>query len=89
MQNRWNSDHAATLRSELALRVYSSRLLGEDESLVLSGGGNTSVKIRERNLLGEEEVILYVKLAAELCGALFATTTGLQIAVDGGNERVI
>jgi rhamnose utilization protein RhaD (predicted bifunctional aldolase and dehydrogenase)/NAD(P)-dependent dehydrogenase (short-subunit alcohol dehydrogenase family) len=29
--------------------------------LVLHGGGNTSVKIREKNLFGEEEEILYVK----------------------------
>jgi rhamnose utilization protein RhaD (predicted bifunctional aldolase and dehydrogenase) len=29
--------------------------------LVLHGGGNTSVKIRETNILGEEEEILYVK----------------------------
>jgi rhamnose utilization protein RhaD (predicted bifunctional aldolase and dehydrogenase)/NAD(P)-dependent dehydrogenase (short-subunit alcohol dehydrogenase family) len=41
--------------------VYTSRLLGRDRSLVLHGGGNTSVKIRERDLFGEEEDILYVK----------------------------
>jgi NAD(P)-dependent dehydrogenase (short-subunit alcohol dehydrogenase family) len=29
------------------------------------------------------------ELAAELCGPLFARTTGAQIPVDGGNERVI
>jgi len=29
------------------------------------------------------------ELAAELCGPLFAKTTGAQIPVDGGNERVI
>jgi NAD(P)-dependent dehydrogenase (short-subunit alcohol dehydrogenase family) len=29
------------------------------------------------------------ELAAELCGPLFACTTGAQIPVDGGNERVI
>jgi rhamnose utilization protein RhaD (predicted bifunctional aldolase and dehydrogenase)/NAD(P)-dependent dehydrogenase (short-subunit alcohol dehydrogenase family) len=45
----------------LALRVYTSRLLGRDHTLVLHGGGNTSVKVRERNLLGEDEDILYVK----------------------------
>jgi len=45
----------------LGLRVYTSRLLGRDKSLVLHGGGNTSVKIREKNLFGEEETILYVK----------------------------
>ena len=49
------------MQSDLEQRVYSSRLLGRDPTLVLHGGGNTSVKIRERNLLGEEEEILYVK----------------------------
>jgi hypothetical protein len=29
------------------------------------------------------------ELAAELCGPLFARTTGAQIPIDGGNERVI
>src|SRR2546427_9958907 len=43
------------------MRVDTSRLLGRYSSLVLHGGGNTSVKIREKNLFGEEETILYVK----------------------------
>ena len=46
---------------ELAQRVYTSQLLGRDHTLVLHGGGNTSVKIRSRDALGEEEDILYVK----------------------------
>ena len=45
----------------LGPRVYTSRLLGRDKSLVLHGGGNTSVKMRENNLFGEEEDVLYVK----------------------------
>lgn len=61
MLSLWNDQQAAACATELELRVYSSRLLGRDPSLVLHGGGNTSVKLRERNLLGEEEDILYVK----------------------------
>lgn len=61
MKSRWNDQEAARYQGDLALRVYSSRLLGRDSSLVLHGGGNTSVKIREKNLVGEEEDILYVK----------------------------
>jgi rhamnose utilization protein RhaD (predicted bifunctional aldolase and dehydrogenase)/NAD(P)-dependent dehydrogenase (short-subunit alcohol dehydrogenase family) len=57
----WNSDDAARYSSQLALRVYSSQLLGRDPSLVLHGGGNTSVKLREVNVLGEALDILYVK----------------------------
>jgi rhamnose utilization protein RhaD (predicted bifunctional aldolase and dehydrogenase)/NAD(P)-dependent dehydrogenase (short-subunit alcohol dehydrogenase family) len=61
MKNLWNDREAAEYQGDLAQRVYTSRLLGRDPSLVLHGGGNTSVKIREQNLLGEEEDILYVK----------------------------
>lgn len=42
-------------------RIQSSRMLGSNKSLVLHGGGNTSVKVKEVNLVGEEEDILYVK----------------------------
>ncbi|MCI5167262.1 MAG: bifunctional aldolase/short-chain dehydrogenase [Candidatus Electrothrix sp. GM3_4] len=61
MQNLWKEEEAGACASELELRVYSSRLLGRDPSLVLHGGGNTSVKINERNAVGEEEEILYIK----------------------------
>ena len=61
MHSLWKDDEAASCNSELELRVYTSRLLGQDKSLVLHGGGNTSVKITEKNILGEEEQILYVK----------------------------
>lgn len=61
MKNLWNDAEAATYKTELALRVYTSRLLGRDTTLVLHGGGNTSVKIRQTNLLGREADILYVK----------------------------
>ncbi|MBU0499408.1 MAG: bifunctional aldolase/short-chain dehydrogenase [Gammaproteobacteria bacterium] len=60
-ENRWNDDEAVRHAGDLGLRVYSSRLLGQDSALVLHGGGNTSVKIRETNRVGEEEEILYVK----------------------------
>lgn len=46
---------------ELALRVYTSRLLGRDPTLVLHGGGNTSVKGRAEELSGEETDVLWVK----------------------------
>ncbi len=61
MKSLWNDKEAAQFKGDLSQRVYSSRLLGRDKSLVLHGGGNTSVKIRERNILGKEEDILYVK----------------------------
>jgi len=61
MRSAWNDEEARQFKGDLGLRVYTSRLLGRDKSLVLHGGGNTSVKIRERNLFGEEEIVLYVK----------------------------
>ena len=59
----WDDAEAAEFSpdGELGLRVYTSRLLGRDHNLVLHGGGNTSVKLRRRNLFGEDEAILYVK----------------------------
>src|SRR5438132_11133883 len=61
MQSRWHDDDAQKFEGPLAQRIYSSRLLGRDHSLVLHGGGNTSVKIRERNIFGDEQDVLYVK----------------------------
>ena len=61
MKNLWDPIEANKCKSDLEQRAYSSRLLGRDATLVLHGGGNTSVKVRERNLLDEEEEILYVK----------------------------
>ena len=61
MKNLWDAAEAGKCKSDLELRVYSSRLLGRDDTLVLHGGGNTSVKVLEKNAVGEEEEILYVK----------------------------
>jgi rhamnose utilization protein RhaD (predicted bifunctional aldolase and dehydrogenase)/NAD(P)-dependent dehydrogenase (short-subunit alcohol dehydrogenase family) len=61
MKNLWNSADAADFQGDLQQRVYSSRLLGREPSLVLHGGGNTSVKTLEPNVFGEEETILYIK----------------------------
>src|SRR2546421_11640120 len=61
MKSLWRDDEAGQYAGLLGPRVYTSRLLGRDKSLVLHGGGNTSVKLREKNLFGEEEEVLYVK----------------------------
>jgi rhamnose utilization protein RhaD (predicted bifunctional aldolase and dehydrogenase)/NAD(P)-dependent dehydrogenase (short-subunit alcohol dehydrogenase family) len=59
----WDDAEAASFAAQgpLAERVYSSRLLGRDHSLVLHGGGNTSVKLPQTNVFGDEEEILFVK----------------------------
>ncbi len=61
MESLWRDAEADAFQGELGQRVYTSRLLGRDKSLVLHGGGNTSVKIDERNRFGEVEPVLYVK----------------------------
>lgn len=62
MKNNWNESIAEEIKNDpLALRVYTSQLQGQEENLVMHGGGNTSVKIREKNVFGEDEEILYVK----------------------------
>ena len=61
MKSLWDDAEAAKYRGALGPRVYSSRLLGGDPSLVLHGGGNTSLKLVEKNVFGEDEEVLYVK----------------------------
>jgi rhamnose utilization protein RhaD (predicted bifunctional aldolase and dehydrogenase)/NAD(P)-dependent dehydrogenase (short-subunit alcohol dehydrogenase family) len=53
--------HPQGVNEDLALRVYTTRLLGGVPSLVLHGGGNTSVKTRVRDAAGDEVEVLCVK----------------------------
>ena len=46
---------------DMALRVYTTRLLGRNSELVLHGGGNTSVKTSLRDIDGKEYKVLCVK----------------------------
>jgi rhamnose utilization protein RhaD (predicted bifunctional aldolase and dehydrogenase)/NAD(P)-dependent dehydrogenase (short-subunit alcohol dehydrogenase family) len=70
MKNLWNDAEAEKLVEhyaakgvgrDLALRVYTTRLLGGDPRLVLHGGGNTSVKTKAVDLVGDEWDVLCVK----------------------------
>ena len=69
MHSRWSHSEAAEFVGRyatewgepLALRTYSSRLLGAEASLVLHGGGNSSVKTSWRNVLGEDAPAVFVK----------------------------
>jgi rhamnulose-1-phosphate aldolase/alcohol dehydrogenase len=60
MRSRWNDAEAAAL-SGVDLLVYASRLVGAESSLVVWGGGNTSVKVTERDHRGREIAVLRVK----------------------------
>jgi rhamnulose-1-phosphate aldolase/alcohol dehydrogenase len=69
MRSAWNDAEAAAAiehwaaahGEDLALCVYISRLIGGDDSLVLHGGGNTSVKASIKTLFGDEVTALFVK----------------------------
>jgi len=45
MKPAWDETVALRCNSALALRAYTSRLIGSDPALVLHGGGNTSLKL--------------------------------------------
>jgi rhamnose utilization protein RhaD (predicted bifunctional aldolase and dehydrogenase)/NAD(P)-dependent dehydrogenase (short-subunit alcohol dehydrogenase family) len=70
MQSLWSDRDADAMvanykgrgvSGDVALRVYTSRLLGGDPRLVLHGGGNTSVKTMMPDLLGQAAEVLCVK----------------------------
>ena len=70
MKSRWSDAEAKEfvaryaaqgVSEDLALRTYTTRLLGSDPKLVLHGGGNTSVKTTAKDLLGDDVDVLCVK----------------------------
>jgi len=62
MISLWSDATAAEFTGDdLAMRVYTSRLLGSNEDLVMHGGGNTSVKARTTDFFGNALEVLYVK----------------------------
>ena len=70
MKNLWSDQDATTaitqhaaqgIGEDLALRVYTTRLLGGEPRLVLHGGGNTSVKTRMADITGRTIDVLCVK----------------------------
>ncbi len=60
MNSRWD-DSAARDLSDLDVLVYASRLIGAETSLVVWGGGNTSIKRVERDHRGRAVRVLRVK----------------------------
>ena len=69
MRRRWSDEEAERVLAQyaprwgddLALRTYTSRLLGAEPSLVLHGGGNTSVKTTHTTILGNRVPAIFVK----------------------------
>ncbi|MFN8559656.1 MAG: hypothetical protein U0531_20710 [Dehalococcoidia bacterium] len=60
MLSRW-SDAAARGLDDLDTLVYQSRLIGADDTLVVWGGGNTSIKRAEEDFRGHPLDVLRVK----------------------------
>ena len=60
MKSLWSDAEAASLKG-VDLLVYASRLVGAEPSLVVWGGGNTSIKTKERDFRGREIRVLRVK----------------------------
>lgn len=79
MQSRWNDTEAQEfvtryapkgVNADLAVRTYTTRLLGSDPRLVLHGGGNTSVKTVMKDALGDDVEVLCVKGSGWDMGAI-------------------
>ena len=70
MKSRWSESKAKEqvnrlaetgVDEQLALRVYTTRLLGQDPKLVLHGGGNTSLKAQDCDVLGDQHDVIRIK----------------------------
>ena len=70
MKNQWNKEDsvryikkykALGYHEDMALRVYTSRLIGRENSLVLHGGGNTSVKTKLKDIDDSYHDVICVK----------------------------
>ena len=70
MKSLWNNKTAfkyiseykkKNINKDLALRIYTTHLLGKNPKLVLHGGGNSSVKSQGKNLFNKNVNLIYVK----------------------------
>ena len=70
MKNLWNKKIAndyikkyakKKISKELALRIYTTHLLGSEKKLVLHGGGNTSLKESQRDIFNKVTNFMHVK----------------------------
>ena len=70
MKNNWNKievkkyikEYAKkNIGEDLALRIYTTHLLGKNKKLVLHGGGNTSVKSESKDIFQNKQQVIYVK----------------------------
>ena len=70
MKNLWNKNIAniyikkyakKKISKDLALRIYTTHLLGSEKKLVLHGGGNTSLKEKQKDIFNKMTNVMHVK----------------------------
>jgi len=70
MKNKWSNLEAKkyisyykkkNISKELALRIYTTHLLGREKDLVLHGGGNTSMKTTYKNIFSKNIDVMHIK----------------------------
>ncbi|MFP6774912.1 MAG: bifunctional aldolase/short-chain dehydrogenase [Alphaproteobacteria bacterium] len=70
MKNLWSDEDAQAwvrqcaddgVDEDMALRLYTARLLGLETALVLHGGGNVSLKARITDQMGDDLTVMYIK----------------------------
>ena len=70
MKNLWNKKIAndyikkyakKKISKDLALRIYTTHLLGSEKKLVLHGGGNTSLKETQKDIFNKTTDVMHVK----------------------------
>ena len=82
MESLWNKHDANAYQGDaVGLRVYSSRLIGQDPNLVLHGGGNTSVKAPFVDIFGDTHEAIYIKGSGWDLATIEAAAIGSEICV--------
>ena len=77
--NHWDAERANELAG-LSQLVYRSNLLGLDRTIANWGGGNTSIKVTEKDFRGREVSVLWVKgSGSDLATATEKNFTALRL----------
>ena len=90
MKNLWADENAQAWVSrcadvgvdeDMALRLYTARLLGGEAALVLHGGGNVSLKARITDQMGDDLTVMYIKGSGQDMARLEAAEEGMRLAI--------
>ena len=70
MKNKWNNSEAKKnisqykqkkISKEISIRINTTQLIGREKSLVLHGGGNTSLKTSIKNIFKQKIEVMHIK----------------------------